>query len=220
MGRQMGRSILSAFLIFISVVLLALPVQGSVSPRYIANCYILSDSLAGDSLSKLPADSIASDSTEKKSNAIDAPVIYESNDSMVWVRGGNAYLYGEAKVNYQNIELTAGTISMNMDSSLVHATAMVDSLGNSHSLPVFKDGGTPYESDRMSYNFKSKKGYINNVYTQQSDGFLMGKNAKKDEDNTFYAQNARYTTCDASHPHFYVALTRAKMRPEKDVDRV
>ena len=213
----MGRSILSAFLIFISVVLLALPVQGSVSPRYIANCYILSDSLAGDSLSKLPADSIASDSTEKKSNAIDAPVIYESNDSMVWVRGGNAYLYGEAKVNYQNIELTAGTISMNMDSSLVHATAMVDSLGNSHSLPVFKDGGTPYESDRMSYNFKSKKGYINNVYTQQSDGFLMGKNAKKDEDNTFYAQNARYTTCDASHPHFYVALTRAKMRPEKDV---
>lgn len=213
----MGRSILSAFLIFISVVLLALPVQGSVSPRYIANCYISSDSLAGDSLSKLPADSIASDSTEKKSNAIDAPVIYESNDSMVWVRGGNAYLYGEAKVNYQNIELTAGTISMNMDSSLVHATAMVDSLGNSHSLPVFKDGGTPYESDRMSYNFKSKKGYINNVYTQQSDGFLMGKNAKKDEDNTFYAQNARYTTCDASHPHFYVALTRAKMRPEKDV---
>ena len=213
----MGRSILSAFLIFISVVLLALPVQGSVSPRYIANCYMSSDSLAGDSLSKLPADSIASDSTEKKSNAIDAPVIYESNDSMVWVRGGNAYLYGEAKVNYQNIELTAGTISMNMDSSLVHATAMVDSLGNSHSLPVFKDGGTPYESDRMSYNFKSKKGYINNVYTQQSDGFLMGKNAKKDEDNTFYAQNARYTTCDASHPHFYVALTRAKMRPEKDV---
>lgn len=213
----MGRSILSAFLIFISVVLLALPVQGSVSPRYIANCYMSSDSLAGDSPSKLPADSIASDSTEKKSNAIDAPVIYESNDSMVWVRGGNAYLYGEAKVNYQNIELTAGTISMNMDSSLVHATAMVDSLGNSHSLPVFKDGGTPYESDRMSYNFKSKKGYINNVYTQQSDGFLMGKNAKKDEDNTFYAQNARYTTCDASHPHFYVALTRAKMRPEKDV---
>lgn len=217
MTRQTRYCIPAALLIFFLVMLFALPVQGGVSARYISNRYLLSDSLALDSLSPLPADTLSSDTTEKKSNAIDAPVIYESNDSMVWVRGGNAYLYGEAKVNYQNIELTAGVISMNMDSSLVHATANVDSLGNTNSLPVFKDGGTPYESDRMSYNFKSKKGYINNVYTQQSDGFLMGKNAKKDEDNTFYAQNARYTTCDASHPHFYVALTRAKMRPEKDV---
>lgn len=217
MTRQTIYCIPATLFILLLVMLFALPVQGGVSARYISNCYLLSDSLAVDSLLQLPADTLSSDTTEKKSNAIDAPVIYESNDSMVWVRGGNAYLYGEAKVNYQNIELTAGVISMNMDSSLVHATANVDSLGNTNSLPVFKDGGTPYESDRMSYNFKSKKGYINNVYTQQSDGFLMGKNAKKDEDNTFYAQNARYTTCDASHPHFYVALTRAKMRPEKDV---
>ena len=217
MTRQIRHCIPATLFILLLVMLFALPVQGGVSARYISNCYLLSDSLAVDSLLPLPADTLSSDTTEKKSNAIDAPVIYESNDSMVWVRGGNAYLYGEAKVNYQNIELTAGVISMNMDSSLVHATANVDSLGNTNSLPVFKDGGTPYESDRMSYNFKSKKGYINNVYTQQSDGFLMGKNAKKDEDNTFYAQNARYTTCDASHPHFYVALTRAKMRPEKDV---
>lgn len=217
MTRQIRHCIPATLFILLLVMLFALPVQGGVSARYISNCYLLSDSLAVDSLLQLPADTLSSDTTEKKSNAIDAPVIYESNDSMVWVRGGNAYLYGEAKVNYQNIELTAGVISMNMDSSLVHATANVDSLGNTNSLPVFKDGGTPYESDRMSYNFKSKKGYINNVYTQQSDGFLMGKNAKKDEDNTFYAQNARYTTCDASHPHFYVALTRAKMRPEKDV---
>ena len=217
MTRQTRHCIPATLFILLLVMLFALPVQGGVSARYIGNRYLLSDSLALDSLSPLPADTLSSDTTEKKSNAIDAPVIYESNDSMVWVRGGNAYLYGEAKVNYQNIELTAGVISMNMDSSLVHATANVDSLGNTNSLPVFKDGGTPYESDRMSYNFKSKKGYINNVYTQQSDGFLMGKNAKKDEDNTFYAQNARYTTCDASHPHFYVALTRAKMRPEKDV---
>ena len=217
MTRQIRHCIPATLFILLLVMLFVLPVQGGVSARYISNCYLLSDSLAVDSLLQLPADTLSSDTTEKKSNAIDAPVIYESNDSMVWVRGGNAYLYGEAKVNYQNIELTAGVISMNMDSSLVHATANVDSLGNTNSLPVFKDGGTPYESDRMSYNFKSKKGYINNVYTQQSDGFLMGKNAKKDEDNTFYAQNARYTTCDASHPHFYVALTRAKMRPEKDV---
>lgn len=217
MTRQIGKTLIVSLFIMLAVVLFAFPVQARVLSRGNLNLLFAIDSLSVDSTLTLPADTLASDSVKKKSNAIDAPVVYESNDSMVWVRGGNAYLYGEAKVNYQNIELTAGVITMNMDSSLVHASAHIDTLGNASSLPVFKDGGTPYESDRMSYNFKSKKGYINNVFTQQSDGFLMGRDAKKDEDNTFYAQNARYTTCDADHPHFYVALTKAKMRPEKDV---
>ena len=103
MTRQIRHCIPATLFILLLVMLFVLPVQGGVSARYISNCYLLSDSLAVDSLLQLPADTLSSDTTEKKSNAIDAPVIYESNDSMVWVRGGNAYLYGEAKVNYQNI---------------------------------------------------------------------------------------------------------------------
>ena len=136
---------------------------------------------------------------------------------MVWSRNGNAYLYGSSKVNYDNIELTASIISMNMDSSVVHATGSVDTTGVVTGLPIFMDGGTPYESDRMTYNFKTKKGFINNVYTQQGDGFLMGGKAKKDSSNVFYSQDGMYTTCDAEHPHFYIKLTRAKVRPKKDV---
>ena len=130
----------------LAVVLFAFPVQARVLSRGNLNLLFAIDSLSVDSTLTLPADTLASDSVKKKSNAIDAPVVYESNDSMVWVRGGNAYLYGEAKVNYQNIELTAGVITMNMDSSLVHASAHIDTLGNASSLPVFKDGGTPYIS--------------------------------------------------------------------------
>ena len=84
--------------------------------------------------------------------------------------GGNANLYGKGNVKYENIELDASIISMNMDSSVVHAYGSTDSLGNTSGLPVFKDGSTPYESDKIKYNFKSKKGVINNVYTQQGDG--------------------------------------------------
>jgi lipopolysaccharide assembly outer membrane protein LptD (OstA) len=129
----------------------------------------------------------------------------------------DAYLYGSGKVNYDKIELTASIISMNMDSSVVHATGRADTTGVVTGLPIFMDGGTPYESDRMSYNFKTKKGFINNVYTQQGDGFLMGGKAKKDSSNVFYSQDGMYTTCDAEHPHFYIKLTRAKVRPKKDV---
>lgn len=174
--------------------------------------------LAGsDSLSSVvsaPKDTVPE---EKKKDAISAPVYYECTDSMVWARGGNAYLYGSGKVKYEKIELAADIISMNMDSSVVHATGRIDTTGVVTGLPVFMDGGTPYESDRMSYNFKSRKGFINNVYTQQGDGYLMGGKAKKDSSDVIYSQDGMYTTCDAEHPHFYIRLTRAKIRPNKDV---
>ncbi|MBQ5663555.1 MAG: LPS-assembly protein LptD [Bacteroidaceae bacterium] len=166
--------------------------------------------IAIDSLSKA-----TKDSTENK-EPLEAPVYYESNDSMVWIMGGNANLYGKGNVKYENIELDASVISMNMDSSVVHAFGSTDSTGNTFGLPVFKDGNTPYESDKIKYNFKSKKGVINNVYTQQGDGFMMGTTAKKDDEGAFYLRQGKYTTCDAEHPHWYINLTRAKVRPKKD----
>lgn len=179
-------------------------------------CFLFQDTVV------VQPDSVAlsTDSVKKKEapeEAINAPVFYECTDSMVWSRNGNAYLYGSGKVTYDRIELTANVIKMNMDSSVVHATGSIDTTGLMTGLPIFKDGGTPYESDKMRYNFKSKKGFINNVYTQQGDGFIMGGLAKKDSAGVFYSQDGKYTTCDAEHPHFYVKLTRAKVRPKKDV---
>ena len=181
------------------------PLTGRRMPRLI----ISADTTA------MQADSLKGKKEQK--DAIDAPVFYECTDSMVWSRNGNAYLYGAGKVRYDKIELTANVIKMNMDSSVVHATGSIDTAGMSVGLPVFTDSGTPYESDQIRYNFKSKKGYINNVYTQQGDGFIMGGKAKKDSAGIFYSQDGMYTTCDAEHPHFYVKLTRAKVRPKKDV---
>lgn len=174
---------------------------------------------AADTALNASSDTLAADTAKKKKNkdALDAPVRYVANDSLVWSRGGNAFLYGSSKVNYDKIELTADVISMNMDSSVVHAAGRADSTGVVQGQPIFVDGGTPYETNRISYNFKSKKGKINNVYTQQGDGFMTGSDAKKDSNNVFYIQNGKYTTCDEAHPHFYVALTRAKTRPKKDV---
>lgn len=220
MGMNFKRNIIYSLLLLLTVwVCLPLSAGRTVSLRHTRNLSILlSDTLLLSQSDSLQTDSIAKDTTEKKKkDAINAPVRYVANDSMVWTRGGNAYLYGAGQVNYERVELTADIISMNMDSSVVHALGRADSTGNMVGLPVFKDGGTPYETDRISYNFKSKRGKINNVYTQQGDGYMMGKDAKKDSANTFYVQNGKYTTCDAPHPHFYVAMTRAKTRPKKDI---
>jgi len=200
--------------LLLTVVALALPSAASAHARPLMGRRMPRLIISADSTA-LQTDSLK-DKKEQK-DAIDAPVFYECTDSMVWSRNGNAYLYGAGKVRYDKIELTANVIKMNMDSSVVHATGSIDTAGMSVGLPVFTDSGTPYESDQIRYNFKSKKGYINNVYTQQGDGFIMGGKAKKDSAGIFYSQDGMYTTCDAEHPHFYVKLTRAKVRPKKDV---
>lgn len=169
----------------------------------------------------LTTDSVRIDSVVVKpikKQPLDAPVIYSANDSIVFEEGGYAHLYGDGKVNYQKIELGAQVITMNMDSSTVYARGVKDSLGVEAGKPVFKDGDTSYDTEAIRYNFKSKKGYINNVVSQQGEGYVTGNNAKKGADDELFMQNGRYTTCDHhDHPHFYLQLTKAKVRPKKNV---
>ena len=155
---------------------------------------------------------------KRKKEALDAPVVYESSDSMIWDNGGYASLFGSGKVNYQNVELTAAVIRMNMDSSLVYADGVRDSLGELNGTPVFKDGSTPYESNHISYNFKTEKGYINEIITQQGEGYMTSAEAKKGPEGEYYIADGIYTTCDDHEdPHFNIRFTRAKVRPGRDV---
>ena len=184
-------------------------------------------------------DSIAADSANRKrKNGIDFPVNYTSNDSLVYYADSRkAFLFGNANVKYDNMDLTAEHIDVQMDSSLVHATGAeryvkddlpplpkdsgrIDSSKlqkERYGLPVFVMGSDKYETDTMSFNFKTKKGLIQNAYTEQQDGFLVSEKSKRDKDGNFYIKHGRYTTCDDPEPDFYLALSRAKVRPGKDV---
>ena len=188
------------------------------------------DSIVGiDSIhvaQNLPADSLKdtvavakSDSVPpRRNNALDDPVIYESKDSMVWNYGGYASLYGNGRVEYQNVVLTAGIIKMQMDSSLVYADGVRDSTGEWEATPVFMDGNTPYESNHIRYNFKTEKGYINEIITQQGEGYMTSNEAKKGPEGEYYIADGVYTTCDQhDDPHFNIRITRAKVRPGRDV---
>ena len=175
------------------------------------------DTIRVDSLG---TDTIALDTLggKKKKEPLDAPVIYEASDSIVFTEGGFANLYGQSKVNYEKIELTSEVITMNMDSSTVFARGIIDSTGIESGLPVFKDGDTPYESKEMRYNFKSKRGFINSIVTQQGEGYVVSQEAKKGANDEIYMRHGKYTTCDDhEHPHFYMQLSMAKVRPKKNV---
>ena len=167
---------------------------------------VIDDSLRADSLNR------------QRKNGIDAPVEYSAEDSLVYMGDTKlAFLYGKSHVQYENMDLESDQIYMSMDSSLVHATGSRDTTGKKFGTPVFKMGSDTYETDTMAFNFKTKKGLIQNVYTQQDEGYMTSEISKRDADGNMYLYHGRYTTCDQPHPDFYFALSRAKVRPGKDV---
>ncbi len=186
------------------------------------------DTLSMDSLqlaiyhyNKAIDDSLRQDSLNRaKPNGIEAPVNFSAADSMVYdAMSKDAYLFGKTNVDYQDMNLTSAKAHVNLDKSLVDAWGVPDSTAASgqSGTPIFKMGSDQYESDSILYNFKTKKGFIDNVYTEQEDGYITSKYAKRDNEGNLYLAKGRYTTCDEEHPDFYIALSRAKVRPGKDV---
>lgn len=176
------------------------------------------DSVALQDSLRAKDSTLVADSTKRTGMGLDAPVDYKANDSIVMTANNMAYLFGEANVKYQQIELNADQIDLSMDSSLVYAKPGKDSIGDPIGFPVFKDGTEEYESKSMSYNFKSKKGYITDVITQQGEGYVVAGKTKKMANDEMFMQGGKYTTCDLhDHPHFYFQLTKAKVRPGKNI---
>ena len=154
----------------------------------------------------------------RKKVDLDAPVVFSSSDSMIIIRRDSAFMYGNGSVTYGDIKLDAAQIEMNLGDNTVYAVGRPDSVGEVQGSPVFHEGGSDYEAATMRYNFKTSKGLIQNVVTQQGEGYLTGGLTKKDVDDSYYIKNGRYTTCDNhDDPHFYIQITKGKMRPGKNV---
>ena len=149
---------------------------------------------------------------------LDHVVEFNAKDSIIMYGRNHAVMFGGSKILYGDIDMTASQISMDMDSSQVHAIGVPDSVGELIGSPVFKDNSGEYESREMKYNFKTKRGYITDIVTEQGEGYLTGGITKKTEDDYYYIKDGRYTTCDDhEHPHFYFQLTKAKVKPKKNV---
>lgn len=151
-------------------------------------------------------------------DAVDEPIVYNADGYMKTdMRTKKVSLVKNAKVTYGTIVLTADSIVLDMETGSVYATFRLDSAGNEVGLPVYKDGSEEFESKELTYNFKSKKGVIRNVTTEQEGGYLQSLTTKRHEDGTLHVNRSKFTTCDAEEPHFYLALPRAKVYPGEKI---
>ncbi len=148
----------------------------------------------------------------RTAGAADDSLVYDAKEQ------GGIY-YGNSNVKYTNMDLSSDRIFHGYGPSNVKAMGTPDSTaeGGIKGKPVFKIGSDTYDTDTIKFNIKSKKALINNVYTEQEDGFLTGAEVETRLIGSHLCRHGRYTTCDDPHPDFYISLSRAKVRPGKDV---
>lgn len=168
---------------------------------------------SNDTLS-VPHDTTAKD-TLINNSSLDSPVFSGGRDSIVKdfnVDGRKMmYYYGDVKVSYGDIEISADYMAFDVDSKTVFAKGLPDTSGTVKGKPVMKQGGKQYEMESVYYNFNSEKAKIKNMITQEAEGFLHGQYIKKMPDNSINIAKGKYTTCDHEHPHFYLKMSTAKV---------
>ena len=163
-----------------------------------------------------PADSIVQNPASK---AIEAKVVYQSQDSIVFdMLSQRVKTFGNSKVQYESIDLSSDFIELYISKSEIFAKGLPDSAGTGiQGNPVYKDASETFDADSMKYNFKSKQGLAFGIYTKQEDGYLHGGRTKIHANKEIHVQHGKYTTCDDKCPHFYIELTKGKVIPNDKI---
>ncbi|MDB4107213.1 putative LPS assembly protein LptD [Bacteroidia bacterium] len=183
-----------------------------------ADSTITTDSDSSYVVTSLGADSIGFSIADHKSS-LDATIEYEADDSIILdLPNKKAYLYGNAKIFYQNVKLNADYVVIDFDRKDVFATGIInDTTGKYVGRPGFEDAGKIYEADTMRYNFETKKGISFGVLTTEKDGYIHGDRVLRDSLENIYVKNARFTTCNLPEPHFYIKADKIKVIPKKQI---
>ncbi len=171
---------------------------------------------AADSLSV--ADSSATKKPKAKKNLLTTDVKTSAKDSTIFsLDGKKVFLFGDAKIEYEDIVLTAAYIEADMDQGIIYAEGVTDSTGTIQGKPVFTQGDEEMKAINITYNVNTKRGYIEKLYTEQEDGYLHSELTKKEVDNSINMLHGKFTTCELEDPHFYLELTKGKYIPDKAI---
>ena len=174
-------------------------VVDSTSPMRVDTVGALSDSSGGGLL-------------RVSKDAVKEVVAYKALDSVaIEIDSKRAYLYHEGEIDFQNMNLKADAVEVDFDRQQLYARGTVDSAGNYNGRPLFKQGASEYNADTLTYNYKSEKGLIYGVITQEGDGYLHGNKIKKVNDSVMYLNSGQYTTCNYAYPHFAINFTESKL---------
>lgn len=164
------------------------------------------DSINTDSLA------INNDDLKKSKSGLNQEIKYSAEDSLdVDNETKIVHLYGKAEVEYGTIKLQADYIWIDMEKNELHAFGRKDTNGYCYDKATFTDKDQKFNSSEISYNFKTQKGRVVEVITQEGESYIHGETIKRLPNNVIYVGGAKYTTCNAEHPHFHFSTRKIKM---------
>ncbi|HET8860914.1 putative LPS assembly protein LptD [Marivirga sp.] len=161
---------------------------------------------------------LKADSTAKVKGDIKTTINYNATDSMNFnLKTQDIIMYNEAHVDYGDIELEADKIKVNYNTKILDASGLRDSANNMTGEPVFTDKGQVYQTEKITYNFDTKRAIIKGVVTQQGEAFMHSDWTKKNEKDELFSDHALYTTCNLEHPHFGISANKIKLIPNDKI---
>lgn len=173
--------------------------------------------LAQDSIARSRQDSLKI-VPKKKGTDLKGEITYSARDSIRFgVEDKKVYLFGDAQINYLDIELKAAYIEIDQETKEVYAEGLIDSTGKQIGKPQFKSGDQQFAANRMRYNFQTEKGKIIDVITQEGEGNIRGEQVKKNNDGAYFIKDGGYTTCDAEEPHYIIKAKKLKVIPNDKI---
>ncbi len=142
---------------------------------------------------------------------------YAADSIKLIIHERRGILYGNAKIEYENITITASYIEINWDKSTIYASFTIDSSGKKVGIPIFNEGKDSFKAEEITYNFNTKKCSIKKITTKEGEGYILGRTVKKVSDDIFYIHKGDYTTCNAEKPHFSIRANKIKVIPSKKI---
>ncbi|WP_340155743.1 putative LPS assembly protein LptD [uncultured Winogradskyella sp.] len=179
-------------------------------------------SIAIDSIIKPPIKTTEIDSTKKdsvkKKELLEGIVKYKAADYVSMnQRKQKIYMYNEAEVIYQDMQIQAGVIEIDYSKNLVYAGRIKDSTGYSQR-PVFTQGENVIEPDSIVFNTETKKALVFNSRTEQQGFKVYSPITKKENDSVYFMKNGRFTTAeDEEDPEYQFITSKMKLVPNKKV---
>jgi len=210
-----------SFTVFINTLSFAqdIPKKGKKIDRSIKDRVTRIDSIPILQPSEKIQDTIVTDSVKPKKELLETIVKYHAKD---YTRFSNKrqklYLYNEAKIDYGDMNITAGNIIIDYNSNTVYAKGITDTIEGYTQKPVFTQSGNVVEPDSIIFNTETQKALIYNSKTEQGEGTVISEITKKENDSVYFVKDAKYTTSkNLDDPEYYIKLRKAKIVPGKKI---
>jgi hypothetical protein len=141
-------------------------------------------------------------------NALAAAINSSASDS-TWIdrRNNVVHFFGNAKIKYEDFEITGDYIRIDNKQNLLFASGSYDHNHRYRGRPIFKtQTEPPTTTDSLYYNFNSRKGKVYGTHSEVEGGFIQARQLKKNEYDEASIKDAMYSTCNLPEPHTHFGI--------------